>query len=145
VKRPVLLLKLRVAQRHGEIELALGNRLRGVLGVLHRLHQRLAHNLVFDNGNVARLALGRRLEHRLDGLDALKRRNEAVVRDGRAAALRVARVGRARLDAEVLGEKRLDHLGRDVVALRVVGALGDNHNRLALAELAVLEGGERVG
>lgn len=115
-----------------------------------RLHERLARDVVLLHADDGRRRVRSRGEDRLDRVDALQRglasqtghlptTNEDPVIGARStAALGVTERGDARVEAETLGQDVLDLRRGNGLEVLVKGALGNDDDGLALADLAVL-------
>ena len=115
------------------------------------LHERLARDVVLLHADDGRRRVWSRGEDRLDRVDALQRglasqlsrspltHEDPIVGARSAAALGVSERGDARVEAETLGQDVLDLRRGDGLEVLVDGALGDDDDGLALADLAVLQ------
>lgn len=129
-----------VSQRHGLVEVVSVDGLGDLLGVSDGVHERLAHDLVLGDSDEAGLGLGRGLEDRLDGLDALQSGQHAVVCHRRASALDVAQRRNARVDGQsvLVGQEGLQHFTGNLSSMFILGTFCDNDDGLALAQFPVL-------
>lgn len=103
-----------------------------------RFHERLAGDLVLGDTDDRRRSLGGRGEDGFDGFGSLKSRENSIVRGGVSASLRVSESRDARVEAEAVREDLLDVVRGDRVELAIVGTLGNDYDRLALAFFTVL-------
>ena len=85
------------------------------------------------------------IERGMDNARGEKAYHDAIEGTRAAAPLGVPERRDARVQAEAVGEHVLDVLGVDGLELGVLCALGDDHDRLALAHLAVLRSGRQMG
>lgn len=105
---------------------------------LDSLLERVADNLVLDDTDDVRRRLGRRLEHSVDGLNTLERRQNPIKSARHSSPLRVSERSHSGVEPEPVGEDVLDVVGLDGLEVPVERTLSNDDDRLSLAHVSVL-------